>query len=345
MEPIPVIQPRQPATSAVRDPSSQSSFISSQPFVKRKRNNLDEQEQPNKRLKLCSQFTQISLINDKQKQKILNAIKQLFSWMVHRFDVFKQIRREWPAPPHPPLINGHDDFLRMLILKLTEKNLRLDDCVELYASNGDLIIENMKSKNRKRTNRLLRNARFSELPPFAKVIIQQMNKIICTNQQNETFLRRKLNELWYKFPIKRDYAQLESIIVHNIMSLSLRMKTRPSHVLELEQREFDEICSEGEKYTKCYAQCYMILLCPLCFNGKVMLTHSLNLAINGCDHVNVCKACHRRIASAKSLWEFYESMRGWDNGWDLLLENCKNDKHPYASMLGVMCAVLFRQRL
>merc|ERR1739844_462917 len=134
----------------------------------------------------------------------------------------------------------------------------------------------MASKNRLKTKEFLEESRFNELPSFAKIVLQKLNIIICSKQQNnETFLHKKLNEIYYKFPRKRDYEQLESIIVFHILSSLLRISTRPNDVLDMEEMEFEDVCGENEEYSKLYARTYMTRLCPLCFNGGLRLKHSL----------------------------------------------------------------------
>eukprot|EP01084_Bolivina_argentea_P189739 326235_1 len=292
--------------------------------------------------------------NTQNKMKICDVINDLFCWLVHNFDLFIHIRNKYKLPLSIPSFDSFNisknNFLKLLIIEITNRDLKIkdNDKLMLYGLEGDIILENMTFNQRQQTKRLLRDDKINELSGFNKIILQKLKLLVLNHKGNNTkgytYNEIQLHSKYNKFPLKNDYVKLSTLIVYHILGSSIQITKRHPIQLKKEQTDFEKYCvnhlHEYHKNTKDYAKYYMTLLCKLCFNSRIILTHSLNIEFNGDCYINICDNCHKKINSAMSYWELYESMLNWDDGWNLLFSNKCNDS--YLSMIGVLCAVIFR---
>ena len=119
---------------------------------------------------------------------ILDFIERLFAWTVNHFEVFKDVAPEWPAPSSPPhidpFVDGENTFLRLLVASLTSNELDPRDAVQVFATNGDCIVDNMAVDIRADTVRLLREEEYESLSHLNKVVLQVLNRTIHRNGGN-----------------------------------------------------------------------------------------------------------------------------------------------------------------
>ena len=91
----------------------------------------------------------------------LIKIKETFSWIIHRFHIFEKVQSFYDYTPNPPridtLFDEKNNFLQLLLKQLKNKNLIINDSVQVIASNSDAILKELKDNGTDQIKLLLKN--------------------------------------------------------------------------------------------------------------------------------------------------------------------------------------------